>query len=118
MSNQRRNNATSRIIEQATLLIEEQGLSNFRVDTLAERLDYSRQNLYRYFPNKKAILDAVVIEGSRAMAIAIAEQLENLDSPFDEQLIEGVLIASDIINGDQQINSYRGNFSISRGNIN
>ncbi len=89
-------------------MINENGLSNFRIDTLSENLGYSRQNIYRYFSNKRAILDAVIIEGSRSMAIIIAEQLADNDAPFDEQLIEGVLLACDLIRGDKQLGSYIG----------
>lgn len=92
----------------ATQLIEEAGLNNFRIETLCERLGYSRQNIYRYYANKRAILDAVIVEGARTLAIIIAEKLTDNEAPFDEQMIEGIMIACDIIRGDRQISSYSG----------
>ena len=97
-----------RIVDVATALISEQGLDNFRIDTLCERLGYSRQNVYRYFQGKQAILDAVVVDGCRTMAEAIAGQQSALDEPFDEQIIDGILLACDFLRGGRQLNSYSG----------
>lgn len=109
MSDQRRSNERKRIVEVASALIGEQGLGNFRIDALSERLGYSRQNIYRYFPGKQAILDAVVVDGCRSMAEAIAREMGALDQvAFDERLIEGILLACDLLRGGRQLESYAG----------
>lgn len=113
LSTQRHGREKQRIIDVAAGLIEANGLSRFRVDALCERLGYSRQNIYRYFPSKQAILNAVIIEGSRALAQAIAElQSDREEAPFDEQLIDGVLMACEMIRARKSLDSYSGeNFS-------
>ena len=109
MSSQRHSIEKKRIIEVASRLVEEQGLSHFKIDALSERLGYSRQNIYRYFPNKQAILNAMIIEGSRSMAVAISQLLaDKHDAPFDEQLIEGLLTGCDMIRANKNIGSYAG----------
>ena len=108
MSKQRHRSQKKRIVDVATALIAEYGLSNFRIDTLSDRLGYSRQNIYRYYASKQAILDAVIVEGCRSMAESIAEELTEQGASFDEQLIEGLLLACDRIRGDAKIDSYSG----------
>ena len=108
LSNTRHVNEKKRIIDTATEIIAANGLGNFRIDTLTEKLGYSRQNIYRYYPSRRAILDAVIVEGSRAMALKIGELLTDKSLPFDEQIIEGVLIACQIIHGDRNTESYSG----------
>jgi AcrR family transcriptional regulator len=101
-------NEKNRIIKTATKLIDLHGLAQFKIDTLSEHLGYSRQNIYRYYPSKKAILNAVIIEGSRTLATAISSKLNNEDKPFDEQLIEGILIACDLLRDEKILGSYMG----------
>lgn len=109
VSSQRQGREKRRIIEVASGLIEERGLGHFRMDALCERLGYTRQNIYRYFPSKQAILNAVVVEGSRAMAQTIAElQSDHREAPFDEQLIDGVLTACAMIRSQRSLGSYGG----------
>lgn len=109
VSSQRHSREKRRIIDVATTLIAEQGLGHFKIEALAERLGYTRQNIYRYFPNKQAILNAVIIEGSRTMAVAIAQlQADYQEAPFDEQLIDGVLTACAMIRAEKSLGSYAG----------
>ena len=109
MSTKRHGNERKRIVELASALIGEQGLGDFRIDALSERLGYSRQNIYRYYPGKQAILDAVVVEGCRSMAEAIAREMSALDQlTFDERLIEGILLACDLLRGGRKLESYAG----------
>lgn len=108
VSPERHNTERKRIVDVATALIREQGLGNFRIDALSERLGYSRQNIYRYFQGKQAILDAVMVEGCRAMASTIANEPAAVDAPFDEQLIDGILVACDFLRGGKQLDSYAG----------
>lgn len=108
MAGNRYTNEQQRIIEVAGILVGESGLGSFRIESLSERLGYTRQNIYRYFPNKKAILSAVIVEGSRSVASRIAGELESVDLPYDEQLIEGILIACDYLRGENRRGAYAG----------
>ncbi|MFT4517804.1 MAG: AcrR family transcriptional regulator [Halioglobus sp.] len=108
LPDERHNSARTRIVEVAIRLIEEKGLTGFRIEALCQELGYTRQNLYRYFPGKRAILDAVIIESSKTMALLVAQQLGDLDGPFDEKLIEGVMIACDFIRDNPHRVSYSG----------
>jgi AcrR family transcriptional regulator len=82
LPSERRCKERKRIVEEASGLINALGLRNFRIDTLSERLGYSRQNIYRYYPGKQAILDAVVVEGCRALGESIVLEQTAVDSPF------------------------------------
>jgi AcrR family transcriptional regulator len=108
LPSERRCQERKRIVEEASGLINARGLRNFRIDTLSERLGYSRQNLYRYYPGKQAILDAVVVEGCRAMAESMVQEQVAMDAPFDEQLIDGILMACDLLRGGATLEPYAG----------
>lgn len=50
----------TRILDTAALLLEEFGLDGFNTNLLAKRADMRVATIYRYFPNKLAILSALV----------------------------------------------------------
>lgn len=49
-----------RILDEASALIAEQGLAATTVDQITERVDISQTTFFNYFPNKAALVDALV----------------------------------------------------------
>jgi AcrR family transcriptional regulator len=91
---QARSRATySRILEVSAELLEEVGVDGFNTNLLAERAGFGTRAIYRYFPNKLAILVALTEEFRSAEKAWIGD-LRRLDSPGDwrgaaDQAIEG-----------------------------
>jgi AcrR family transcriptional regulator len=60
---QARSRATvARILETSALLLDEVGLEGLNTNLIAERASVGMQAIYRYFPNKTAILNALLAE--------------------------------------------------------
>ncbi len=57
---QRAKDRFDRIVQEAEILLVEEGLSGFSIPALAERLDFTRGSVYAYFPSPYAILNELV----------------------------------------------------------
>lgn len=47
------------VLQEADKLLSEEGLTGFSIPVLAERLDYTRRSIYKFFPTPYAILNAL-----------------------------------------------------------
>lgn len=68
------------ILRAAAVLLEEVGWDGFNTNLLSERAGYRVSAIYRYFPNKMAIVTA--------LAETVIEEWEALFSDFDERIAE------------------------------
>ena len=87
---QRRSHATVEvIIEAATQLLESAGERGFNTNAVAERAGVSIGTLYRYFPDKQAILTALARREMEAVNAATASLLarQKGDLAFDRAMI-------------------------------
>lgn len=75
----RRNRA--RILAAARACFAEQGLEA-QMDDVARRADVGVGTLYRHFPDKCALIDALTVERYRILADIVAEELER-DDPWE-----------------------------------
>lgn len=78
---QRAKDRFDRIVQQAEILLIEEGLSGFSIPALAERLGYTRGSVYAYFPTPYAILNELVgryLVELEAVFYSRAEDLRNI----------------------------------------
>lgn len=61
------------ILEAAAQVLEARGVTGFNTNAVAERAGVSIGTLYRYFPNKRAILKALALRETERHAAAVAE---------------------------------------------
>lgn len=61
------------ILEAAAQVLEARGVTGFNTNAVAERSGVSIGTLYRYFPNKRAILKALALRETERHAAAVAE---------------------------------------------
>ncbi len=75
------------ILEAGSLLLREEGAEALTTNRIAERADVSIGSLYRYFPNKAAIVAAICDAETRREANGLA----SADWPFDRLALEDAL---------------------------
>src|SRR5947209_20635121 len=71
-----------RIIQSAWHMLARSGAQRFEMDELARDAEVSKGTLYRHFPNREAVLDAVVEEGALRIVAAMHQRIE----PEDDEI--------------------------------
>lgn len=66
------------VLNEAEALIMEAGIEGFSIPALAERLDFTRTSIYKFFPTPYAILNTLAERHLGALEAALAEQAEHL----------------------------------------
>ncbi len=69
------------VLTGAAHILEDEGLTGFNTNAVAERAGVSIGSLYQYFPNKDAILVALIEQQTHAFAESIAELVEGAAGP-------------------------------------
>jgi len=82
------------ILEAAARILAEDGWAGVNTNAIAARAGVSIGSVYEYFPNKHAILDAIIDRHLSAGEAMLAEAAANLPDPLDtddvvDALIEG-----------------------------
>src|SRR4051794_18791120 len=83
---------SERILEAAAEQVEHFGLRRFTLDDVARRLGISRVTIYRYFPKRDALVEAVVLRELHRFLRAIDAAVEPYGT-LEEKLVEGVVFA-------------------------
>jgi len=81
-----------RILDAATEEVQTFGLRRFTVDDVARRAGVSRVTVYRYFPRRERLLEAVVLRELRRFLRQVDEIVNPLPST-EERLVEGFVFA-------------------------
>jgi AcrR family transcriptional regulator len=95
--------AAERILDAAIRQVEDFGIRRFTIDDVARRVGVSRVTVYRHFPKKGRLIEAVVLHELhrflRAIDAAVApyEQLE-------DKLVEGVVFAITFLHEHRLLN--------------
>jgi AcrR family transcriptional regulator len=81
-----------RILAAAIEQTEDFGLRRFTIDDVARRVGVSRVTIYRYFPKKDRLVEAVLLHELRRFLRAIDEAVAPYDT-LEDRLVEGFVFA-------------------------
>ena len=87
-----------RILGAALVQAEEFGLRRFTMDDVARRTGVSRVTVYRYFPKKDELLDAVLMRELRRFLRRIDDAVREQPGP-EEKLVEGLVLTLTLLRG-------------------
>lgn len=87
---------TDRIIDAALRQFELFGVARSTVEQITKRSGLSRVTLYRRFPGKQQLVEAVVLREVRAFLDSLDERLDQLSTP-EEKIAEGFVFTLDAI---------------------
>src|SRR5947209_6030079 len=83
---------SERILAGAAQQVEDFGLRRFTIDDLARRLGISRVTIYRYFPKRDRLVEAVLLRETHRFLRAIDAAVAPYET-LERKLIEGVVFA-------------------------
>jgi len=89
---------TDRIIDAALRQFELFGVARSTVEQITKRSGLSRVTLYRRFPGKQHLVEAVVLREVRLFLDRLDERLDQLSTP-EEKIAEGFVFTLDFIRG-------------------
>ena len=92
LNEERQELAVDRILEAARGVFARDGISGTRMGKIAEAAGCSRATLYRYFPNKEALLHAYMARVAKDFGEVLDEKLRGLRSLAD-RLVEAVAVS-------------------------
>jgi AcrR family transcriptional regulator len=83
---------SERILAAATEQVEHFGLRRFTLDDVARRMGISRVTIYRYFPKRDSLVEAVLLREMHRFLRAIDAAVRPCET-LEDKLIEGVVFA-------------------------
>lgn len=75
-----------RILDAAEAALRRYGVEKTNVVDIARALDMSHGNIYRHFPSKQALINAVVVRWLEAVTVPLAAIVDNPSLPAAERL--------------------------------
>ncbi len=75
-----------RILDAAETALRRYGIEKTNVVDIARALDMSHGNIYRHFPSKQALINAVVVRWLHAVTVPLAAIADNRSRPASERL--------------------------------
>jgi len=79
------------ILDAAHRCVERFGVRRTRMDDVAELAGVSRPLLYRYFSNRRELIDAVLLDGVRTVAQKLSPRIAKFET-FAEAVVEGSIL--------------------------
>jgi len=96
LNEERQELAVERVLEAAGSVFERDGIRGARMGKIAEAAGCARATLYRYFPNKEALLHAYMVRVAKGFLEVLDERLRGLDS-LGDRLAEAVVVCVELI---------------------
>lgn len=96
LNEERQEIAVARILEAAREVFLGDGIRGARMGKIAEAAGCSRATLYRYFPNKEAVLHAYMVRVAQDFGEVLDEKLRGLDS-LSDRIVEAVAVSVELI---------------------
>ena len=96
LNDERQELAVDRILEAAREVFARDGIRGARMGKIAEAAGCARATLYRYFPNKEALLHAYMVRVARDFDAVLERQLRDLRS-LGDRLVEAVAVSVQLI---------------------
>ena len=94
------------ILQAAEHVVNDRGIAGLRIAQVAEEVGCTRQNVHRYFPTKRDLVDAVLLERSKRLRDKVHRRLAGTKRDPVDRLITGLMISADIAARDRHIQSY------------
>jgi AcrR family transcriptional regulator len=92
-----------RILEAAAGQAEDFGLRRFTMDDVARRVGVSRVTVYRYFPRKDRLVEAVLMHELRRFLAAVDAAVEPYET-VEERLVEGFVFTLTLLRKHRLLN--------------
>jgi len=102
LEDQKQELAVDRILEAARHVFMSDGIRPARMGKIAEIAGCSRATLYRYFPNKDALLQAYMMRVAEEVWEILSNRLGGMTS-FGERLVEATAISIELIGEREEI---------------
>ena len=96
LNEERQELAVDRLLEAAGVVFARDGIRGARMGKIAEAAGCARATLYRYFPNKEALLHAYMAKVARDFATVLDGRLRGLRS-LGDRLVEAVAVSVELI---------------------
>jgi AcrR family transcriptional regulator len=96
LNEERQELAVDRILEAAGEVFVRDGIRGARMGKIAEAAGCARATLYRYFPNKEALLHAYMARVAKDFGEVLDEKLRGLRS-LGDRLVEAVAVSVELI---------------------
>jgi AcrR family transcriptional regulator len=95
--------ASERILNAAIRQVEDFGVRRFTIDDVARRVGVSRVTIYRYFPKKDRLIEAVMLHELRRFLRDIDAAVAGYDT-LEERLVEGFVFALTFLRNHRLLN--------------
>ena len=79
------------ILDAAFRCFERYGVHRTRMEDVADEAGISRALLYRYFPNRAELVEAVSVDRIRTLTAGLLEEIAAFDDP-EEAIVEGMML--------------------------
>jgi len=96
LNEERQELAVDRILEAAREVFAGDGIRGARMGKIAEAAGCSRATLYRYFPNKEALLHAYMVRVAKDFGEVLDSKLRGLRS-LGDRMVEAVAVSVELI---------------------
>ncbi len=95
--------AGERILAAALEQVEDFGVRRFTIDDVARRVGVSRVTIYRHFPKKDRLIEAVLLHELHRYLRAIDEAIQPYET-LEERLVEGFVFALTFLRNHRLLN--------------
>ncbi|MGB5809189.1 MAG: TetR/AcrR family transcriptional regulator [Polyangiales bacterium] len=102
LQEERQELAGDRILAATRKVLASDGIRGARMGKIALAAGCSRATLYRYFPNKEALLHAYMIHIAQGFLAVIADRLSDLHG-FDERLVEAAAVSIELMRSREDV---------------
>lgn len=94
--------AVDRILEAAGVVFSRDGIRGARMGKIADAAGCSRATLYRYFPNKEALLHAYMLRVAQDFRTILRERLRGVRT-LGKRIVEAVVVSAELIRTRQEV---------------
>jgi len=102
LNEERQELAVERILEAAREVFRRDGIRGARMGKIAEAAGCARATLYRYFPNKEALLHAYMVQVAKGFGEVVNDRLRGLRS-LGDRLVEAVAVSVELIQEQEDV---------------
>lgn len=102
LNDERQELAVDRILDAARGVFARDGIRGARMGKIAEAAGCARATLYRYFPNKEALLHAYMVHVAKDFEEILEEKLRGIRS-LGDRLVEAVAVSVELIREREEV---------------